>query len=312
MKRRLILLMVLTAAGAVFAGPGQVDDAERSGESFWDTLVEVTIQYIKEHGPDAEVGEFVSMARRHAWSRRKEFVDLVAPYLKSDNPDKVAGAIEVLLRFRTYHPMSHWGDFEKENQEFFDGLDTVVYEQLEHLHSLKSDQVYHRLAIYLGCTRTAEAKRQLLMIVESPVAKDSKEQALICLAWHRDPKDMDVLFPYMLEDSTAARSLPYHFRNSYGEASIPYLKKALVESKSATTQLEAAFQLVHLRVPDGFKYLRNTLRRDLDPEGKRSPHVYRITQFARDYLELPADVSAKERVAAYIEKKRGELCKTER
>jgi len=185
------------------------------------------------------------------------------------------------------------------------------YGQLDHLHSLKSDKVYHRLALYLGSSRTAEAKRHLLKIVESPVAKDSKEQALICLTFHRDPKDMEALFPYMLEDPSAARSLPYHFRHSYGAASIPYLKRALSESKSESARLESAFELVHLRIPDGFEYMRKTVLQDPEPEGKRSQHLGSIKQFARDYLELPADASASEDIAAHIKNKQTELCKPE-
>ena len=135
---------------------------------------------------------------------------------------------------------------------------------------------------------------------------------MICLAWHRDPKDMELLFPFMLEDSQASRSLPYHFRNSYGEASLPYLTKALSDAKSPVTRLKAAFKLVHLRIPDGFRYLHNVALQDPEPEGKRSRHLERIKQFARDYLGLPRVGSSKEDIAAHIEKKQGELCKKER
>lgn len=278
----------------------------------WDKLIDVAIQHIKTNGPDEEIGQFVSMARHHAWSRRQEFVDLVAPHLKGTDPGKVAGAVDVLHWLRTYHPMNYLGDFEKENHEFFAEIDRIVYKRLDHLHSLKSDRVYHRLAIYLGSSPTAESKRHLLKTVKSPIAKDAKEQALICLTWHRDPKDMEFLLPFMLENSRASRSLPYHFRNSYGEASVPYLTKALSDAKSPVTRLKAAFELVHLRIPDGFRYLHNVALQDPEPEGKRSRHLERIKQFARDYLGLPRVGSSKEDIAAHIEKKQGELCKKER
>jgi len=276
--------------------------------TLWDKLIDVAIQHIKTNGPDAETGQFISLARHHAWSRRQDFVDLVVPHLKGKDPEKVAGGVAVLHWLRTYHPMSYCGDFEKDNKEFFAKLDKIVYGQLDHLHSLKSDQVYHRLALYLGCSPTAEAKRHLLRIADSPIAKSSREQALICLAWHRDPKDMEALLPYMLEDSHASRSLPYHFRNSYGDASIPHLKKALSDAKSQITRLEAAFELVHLRIPAGFQYIHATALQDPKPEGKRSRSLDRIRQFARDYLELPKDVSSKENIAIHIEEKQGQLC----
>jgi hypothetical protein len=139
--------------------------------------------------------------------------------------------------------MSWLGDFEKRHHDFFSGIDEIVYGELEHLDSLNSDTVYHPLALYLGCSATTESKRQLLKIAKSPIAERAKEQALICLAWHRDPKDMESLLPFMLEDSQASRSLPYHFRNSYGKASLPYLKKAVSEAKSEATRREAKKEL---------------------------------------------------------------------
>jgi hypothetical protein len=37
--------------------------------------------------------------------------------------------------------------------------------------------------------------------------------------------------------------LPYHFRNSYGDAALPYLRKALKEAKTETTRREAEKEL---------------------------------------------------------------------
>ena len=99
----------------------------------------------------------------------------------------------------------------------------------------------------LACSRTPQAKRELLEIAHSPVAAGAKEQALICLAWHRDPADMDALLPFMLEDSNAARSLPYAFRISYGEAALPYLRKAQMEAKSEATRREAEKEMKRLK-----------------------------------------------------------------
>jgi hypothetical protein len=280
--------------------------------SLWDKLVDVAIQHIKETGPDKETGQFISMARGHAWSRRQEFVDLVVPHLKGKHPENVAGAIRVLSWLRWYAPMSSLGSFEERHRDFFVNIDKIMYGQIEHFHSLESDQVYHSLALYLGSSRTDDAKRHLLKIAKSPIAKSAKEQALICLTFHRDPKDMEKLLPFMLEDSRASGSLPYHFRNSYGEASVPYLKKTLLEAKSAGTRLGAAIELVHLRIPDGFRYLHKIALLDPEPEGKRGRHLARIRQFAVDYLELPRSDSSKHAIAAHIEKKQGELCKTER
>jgi len=49
---------------------------------------------------------------------------------------------------------------------------------------------------------------------------------------------------------------------------VPYLKKALSEANRQITRLEAAFQLIHLRVPAGFQYIYRTALLDPEPEGK--------------------------------------------
>jgi hypothetical protein len=90
---------------------------------------------------------------------------------------------------------------------------------------------------------TPQAKRELIEIARSPIAAGAKEQALLGLAWHRDRADMDTLLPFMLEDSLAARNLPYHFRNSNGAAALPYLRKTLTEAKSEATRREAEKKL---------------------------------------------------------------------
>ncbi len=294
-----------TALALIAAFPLQAAE-----KSLWDKLADVTIQHIKDNGPDSDAAQFVSMAGEAHWARRNEFVRLLVPHLKGKDPKKVAGAIEVLHRFRTYHPLSYGGDFAKDNADFFSRLDKSIYGQLDHFHSLKDDKVYRVLARHLGCSPTEEAKRHLLKIAKSSLP--AKEQALICLAWHRDPRDMKTLLPFMIEDAPAARSLPYHFRNSYGKAAIPHLKKALARARSRSTRLEAAFELVHLRVPAGFEHLRALALKDPKPEGKGFSPLERITQFATDYLALPKGVSSKEDIAAHLNRKKAELAKSQR
>ncbi len=274
--------------------------------SLSDKHVDVTIQHIKEHGPNHETSTYVGGPAH--WKRRKELVALAAPHLHGKNPDKVAGALEVLYRLRTHRPMGGLtggpDDFEKNNADFFSELDQLVHGQLEHFHAMKSDRVYKSLALYLATEPTIEGRRHLLRIIESPFAKNAKEQALICLSWQREPKDMSTLLPYMLEDSSASRSLPYHFRNGYGKASIPFLVKALTEAKRSTTQFAAAKELVHLRVPDGFQYLQTKMLAAPKPEDRRNPPREKIRGFAWDYLQLPRDVTSPEEVAEHIAKSR--------
>lgn len=274
--------------------------------SLTDELLDVTVHRLKTYGPDFELAQFISMEGDNAWARREVFFTLSRSYLDGTNAAKVSGAIDIFYRLRGYHPMEWIGGptFEEVNTNFFARLDAVMLGRLSHFKSLHNDAVYNSLSLYLGCSHSAEARRQLREIANST---KNNEQTLICLAWHRNPADMDFLLPFMLADSPAARSLPYHFRNSYGQAAIPYLCRAILEAKSAATRLEAAFELVHLRVPAGFQYLQDVALQNPRAEGKSATQLERIRQFATDYLCLPDDAVKKEIVAAFIAKKQMEL-----
>ena len=220
--------------------------------NLWDELFKVVVTHINRDGPDFDTAQFVSMAQEYAWSRRTEMVKVVGPFLTDKNPDKVAGTLGVFYWFRCCRPMSvnrvgtiedFEADFKADNAAFFADLDKDVYPHFDHFRQFKSDPVERALALYLGVSRTPQAKRELLQIARTPSGVGAKEQALICLAWHRDPADMDTLLPFMLEDSPVARNLPYHFRNSYGDAALPYLRKALIEAKTEATRREAVKEL---------------------------------------------------------------------
>lgn len=231
------------SATAAAQQPGPVLQTE-TATTLWDKLIDTTIQHVKASGPDADVAQFISMAREAAWARRDELVALVTPYLRGENPKTVAGAIEVLYRLRSHRPMGGLGDFEerflKQHAAFFARLDQGVHAGFDHFHRLNDAKVFHELALYLGVAPSKEAKRELLRLARETPAK---EQALICLAWHRDPEDMNDLLPFMLEDSPASRSLPYHFRSSYGKAALPHLKQAMKEAKDRFTREHAEKEL---------------------------------------------------------------------
>jgi hypothetical protein len=123
---------------------------------------------------------------------------------------------------------------------FWAELDRAVLASIPHFHAMDNPGVFHNLSLYLGVSPSPDSGKELLRIARETT---EKEQALICLAWHRDPKDMDSLLPFMLEDSPAAGSLPYHFLNSYGLTAIPYLERAAKEARSEAARREATKEL---------------------------------------------------------------------
>src|SRR5437660_5964097 len=182
----------------------------------------------------------------------------------------MAGAVEILYRLRSHQPEMPGFGYSQENREkanaaFFSGIDALVYSHLNRMMQLKDDAALRSLAEYLGVSNIKGSKLALPDLAQNPAVA---EQALICLGWHKDQKDMEDLMAFMLRGDRASWQLPYVFRNSYGAAAVPYLKRALAESPSSQVRLQAAFQLVHLKENDGVKYLYEMIaRRNEMPNG---------------------------------------------
>lgn len=265
--------------------------------SFRSRVLDITVEHIKEHGPDQDVVRQVSSMGAWAWTARDRLAKATEPWLDAGRGEQVAAALEILRRLRGYRPMSGRPTNEQWNEKhavFFRTLDGMVFRRLDRFFALKNDHVLRRLALYVGIAQTKAAKAVLLKIARETSAA---EQALICLAWPRHPEHMDDLLPFMLADIPAARHLPYHFRASYGEAAIPYLRKAMAEAKSPTTRLEAAFELTNLRAPDGFDYLR-----DHRADGQKTSD--RIRQFAIDHLYFPKAERSEGALRAWLEQQK--------
>jgi len=216
--------------------------AGASAAPLWAKLLDATERHIELQGPDSDTARFISLAGEVAWEDREHLLKLTERYLDSDNPGSVAGAIEVLYRLHGYHPLQRIGasTFEEKNADYFSVLDKAILDHVPHAIALNNDDVFRTLALYLGTSKARGAHEALLKIVA--LAGDN-EQVAICLAWHRDPSDMEVLLPLMLRDTPVAASLPYHFRNAYGRAALPYLRRAQSEARGRFTREHATEEL---------------------------------------------------------------------
>ena len=155
------------------------------------------------------------------WPKRFELVKATEPYIDPADTAKASAALDILYRLRGFHSMNGLGfneaAWEKEQSGFFSDLDAVVYSKLNHLFLTKDNSLLRNLALYLGASRSQASKAALLQLATNPSVA---EQALICLGWHKDQKDMDDLLPFMLQGGKEAASLPEVFRNSYGSGKL--------------------------------------------------------------------------------------------
>ena len=227
---------------AALALAGLLWMASTPAAPLWTELMATTERHVETHGPDSETADFLARAGDRAWKEHDTLFRLTGRFLGSDDPAVVAGAFEVLYRLRGYRPLEWIGppSFEEVNAGYFSALDRAALDHLGHAMALGDDRVFGSAALFLGISRgpgTHEALRKIVGLAPG------NEQAATCLAWRRDPTDMEILLPIMLGDSRGASSLPYQFRISYGAAAIPYLRKARAEAHGRFTRDAAAEEL---------------------------------------------------------------------
>ncbi len=289
----IIILLLSVCALALTSLPQDQD--------FTVKVVDLTLSEISEKGPSREAASFVSRSMDLFWPRRRELLKATSPHLGSPDPSKVTSAMEILYRLRSYRPMTSLGfdegAWERENSDFFSKVDALVYRELPRLLASREDGLLRNLALYLGSSTPSDAaKRALLELAKKP---EVDEQALICLTWHKDKRDMDDLIPFMLHGGREAASLPYHFRDSYGPAAIPYLLQALAEASSPFVRLQSARELVLMGERAGVRYLYEAvLHRDELPNG--SAQAEEIREFAWGYMGFPKESTTMDDLVRFL------------
>jgi len=295
----LLLVAVLsTNSGSPVFRPAQEPDV-----LFATKIVKLTLSEISKTGPNAEIASFISRSMDLFWPIRFELAKTTEPYIDPTDRSKASAALDILYRLRGFHPMGGFGfneeAWEKEQSTFFSELDAVVYSKLNRLLLAKDESLLRNLALYLGVSHSPASKTALLQLATNPGVA---EQALICLGWHKDPKDMDDLLPFMLQGGREAASLPYVFRNSYGVVALSYLRKAVAQASSPFARLQAAFELIHLNDKTGVRYVfEAVVHREELPNGMAQ--AGEIRQFATDYMGFPRDSGNMEDLLKFLRSK---------
>jgi hypothetical protein len=277
---RLWVLIFLVGSGCVCYGLGT--------PQFLNKMADMTLSEISKNGPDAEIARVVAGSMDVFWPRRNELLRATAPFIACEEAARVAAALDILYRLRCFQPMQGPAydrkKWESDNRELFEQVDASVIPRLDRLLASQDGALLHSLALYLGVSPSPASKAALLQLAKDPPVSG---QALICLTWHRDSKDLESLAPFLIEGGSEAASLPYHLRDSYGGAAVPYLLRALAEAHSPLVRLQAAFELVLMNEKAGARYLYEAVlhRNEVSNKGEAGE----IRQFAIDRLGFPKD-----------------------
>jgi hypothetical protein len=159
---------------------------------------------LKRRGPTPELAYFLSWRQSLFRAQANQLLTYVSEHLGSNSPLVAGGALQALAFLKHYS-----------NVKSSPPTDALVIKRAESMMRSNSRDVLQPLALYLGEVKTDASRRLLWRLVEQGTVR---EQALICLTWIADRRDLPRLATY-----AARYQLEYHLRRAYWQAAEPFL-----------------------------------------------------------------------------------------
>ena len=192
------------------------------------------------------------VAKRLA-SRASEFVDTALPYLASDSPLILQGAVEIASR-----ALSESSTLSPEQRSRIELSLASAIDRFEDFDTSTAQGLIQPL----GYANSARVHEALWSLVDRHVAAG---QALVEIAAHPNPQDLSRITAYMLarlpkdwaEDGTA------HLIHMYfPDAALPSLRTAVNQARSPKVRIECAEELILANDPSGFAFALDAIEHD--------------------------------------------------
>jgi hypothetical protein len=191
---------------------------------------------IREKGPTEEIARLLDQNENLFEGGHEAFLGLLPDFLQS--PSMQAGALQYIV----WEPNHDWGkgtQFQARRAALVMTAAPGILEHGDpHLHQL--------LALALGSIQTEPSREMLWRMIDGGKAA---EQSMIALTWIGDAGDLPRL------SASMNVSLPYALHHAYGDAALPWLRKAARETNQPALRRACARELVIAGEPDGFQYL---------------------------------------------------------
>jgi hypothetical protein len=200
-----------------------------------------TLELLQNRGPNDTMAYVISW--RAPWFRdfQEKIARTILPYLHS-RQDWQAAATLKMLGFVIHQENFPW----PKNSDVPDESNRAVVSAAPELMS-RGSEVVQLLAEYIGNIKS-DRSRDLLWQIASRT-DTAHEQALIALTWIADPRDLQRLGGLLLQSGDPdgygrdLASLPYALTHGYGDRAVPFLERALTESRYAFVRTQSAEQL---------------------------------------------------------------------
>ncbi len=211
-------------------------------------------------------------------TRRPDLVEVYLPYLASDDPVLLRGAIIGVSRLISDPQQGLVPNLRAEAED-------RLIASAEHIIRTAAQRTLMSFSEVLGAVRDDRARDVLWDMVRRGIAT---EQSLIAITWRKDRRDLPrlgamlTLGPEDVDRSREFASIPYAIWNSYGDAAIPFLEAGMKGSQYDRVRANCARELIIAGSASGFAFVVDAI------QGNR-PYKREMVQFVRDrFPELKA------------------------
>jgi len=178
-------------------------------------------------------------------------VDFILPYLRSENPVLVRGAITGVTRLVFADPPLLSAEARARAED-------ALISAADHVLRVADPQTANNYASALGGVHDPRARDLLWDFVNRNVLT---EQSLTAITWFKNPADLPriaTLLEAPAKDDAMQRtysSLPYAIHRAYGDAALPVLESAIQKSGYVWVQTGCARELVQAGRKSGFAFI---------------------------------------------------------
>ena len=219
--------------------------SQEAAESVW--------ELVRAKGPSDVAVEFLTHQREFQTSHADQMVEVALPYLQSDSPVTMEGAVRVLhWTFEKDSPVS--GSVRVKSAE-------ALRQSEKHLIDMNPKNLNEYVSV-LGMLNDSASHEVLWDLVKREA---TAEQAMIALTWRKDRADLPKLAELVLDSTQGAdsrlASLPYALHTAYGDAAVPYLERMLAGSEPVRVRIESARELMVAGRSSGFAFAADAMEK---------------------------------------------------
>jgi hypothetical protein len=185
-------------------------------------------------------------------------VDFILPYLRSDNPVLMRGAVTGVTRLLFADPPLLAADARARAED-------ALISAADNVLRAGDPQTGNNYASALGGVHDAHARDLLWSFANRNVLT---EQSLIAITWFKNPADLP-RFATLLDAPAKGdamqrtySSLPYAVYRAYGDAALPVLESAIQKSGYVWVQTNCARELVQAGRRSGFAFIAQAIEQN--------------------------------------------------